>query len=72
VRLVVSDTGPLNYLILIGEIDLLPGLFEKVVLPTAVKSELANRKAPSFVKDWIASLRAWVEVRQAPQPRTLS
>jgi predicted nucleic acid-binding protein len=35
VRLVVSDTGPLNYLILIGEIGLLPALFEKVVLPAA-------------------------------------
>ena len=29
-RLVVADTGPLNYLVLIGSVDLLPKLFEKV------------------------------------------
>jgi predicted nucleic acid-binding protein len=29
VQLVVADTGPINYLILIGHIDLLPQLFEK-------------------------------------------
>ena len=40
-RLVIADTGPLNYLILIGHIDLLPVLFEKVVLPASVQSELA-------------------------------
>jgi hypothetical protein len=30
VRLVVSDTGPLNYLVLTGDIALLPQLFERV------------------------------------------
>jgi predicted nucleic acid-binding protein len=66
VRLVIADTGPLNYLILIGHIGLLPVLFEKVVLPTTVQSELASRKAPPFVRDWVANLPAWVEVREAP------
>jgi len=28
-RLVVADTSPLNYLVLIGQVDLLPSLFEK-------------------------------------------
>ena len=65
-RLVIADTGPLNYLILIGHIGLLPVLFEKVVLPTTVQSELASRKAPPFVRDWVANLPAWVEVREAP------
>jgi len=66
VRLVIADTGPLNYLILIGQIELLPVLFEKVVLPTVVQSELASRKAPPLVRDWVASIPAWVEVREAP------
>lgn len=65
-RLVIADTGPLNYLILIGHIGLLPVLFEKVVLPTTVQSELASSKAPPFVRDWVADLPAWVEVREAP------
>jgi predicted nucleic acid-binding protein len=66
VRLVIADTGPLNYLILIGHIDLLPALFEKVVLPTAVQSELASSKAPPLVRHWIANLPAWLDVRDAP------
>jgi predicted nucleic acid-binding protein len=65
-RLVIADTGPLNYLILIGHIDLLPLLFEKVLLPTTVQSELASSKAPPFVQHWIANRPAWVEVREAP------
>ena len=64
-RLVIADTGPLNYLILIGHIDLLPVLFEKVVLPVTVQSELASGKAPPSVRHWVASLPAWVEVREA-------
>jgi predicted nucleic acid-binding protein len=44
VRLVVADTGPINYLILIGCIELLPGLFEKVILPPPMQAELAARK----------------------------
>jgi predicted nucleic acid-binding protein len=66
VRLVIADTGPLNYLILIGHIDLLPVLFEKVVLPTTVQSELASSKAPPFVRHWIGDPPAWLEVREAP------
>jgi len=66
VRLVIADTGPLNYLILIERIGLLPVLFERVVLPTTVQSELASRKAPPFVRHWIANLPAWLEVRDAP------
>jgi predicted nucleic acid-binding protein len=66
VRLVIADTGPLNYLILIGYIGLLPDLFEKVILPTAVQRELASSKAPVLVQDWIADLPLWAEVREAP------
>jgi len=51
---------------LIGRIDLLSVLFKKVVLPTAVRRELASAKAPSPVRSWIADLPAWVEVRNAP------
>ena len=65
-RLVIADTGPLNYLILIGHIDLLPVLFEKVVLPATVQSELASGKAPFFVRHWVGNLPAWLEVRDAP------
>lgn len=68
-RLVIADTGPLNYLILIERIDLLPALFEKVILPTAVQSELSSNKAPRPVQHWIANRPAWVDVREAPVSR---
>ncbi len=62
-RLVIADTGPLNYLILIGHLDLLPALFEKVILPSTVQNELASRKAPAEVREWIAKPPAWLEVQ---------
>ena len=39
---VVSDTSPINYLIRIGEIDLLPKLFGEVLIPPAVLQELQH------------------------------
>ena len=63
-QLVIADTGPVNYLILIGHIDVLPALFEKVILPAVVRDELNHRKAPPAVRQWIAAPPPWVEVRQ--------
>ena len=65
-RLVVADTGPLNYLVLIGEIDLLPKLFEKVLAPEAVRDELTSRKAPESIRAWLAQLPAWLEFHPDP------
>ena len=56
----------MNYLILIGQIGLLPILFEKVVLPAIVRDELGSSKAPPEIRHWIANLPEWVEVRDAP------
>jgi predicted nucleic acid-binding protein len=63
VRLIVADTSPINYLILIGHIDILEQLFEKVFMPTAVRDELADTEAPSAVREWIATPPAWLEIR---------
>jgi predicted nucleic acid-binding protein len=66
VRLVIADTGPVNYLVLIGSIDLLPALFDKVILPSAVQAELKGPDAPLSVRNWIADLPAWVHVHETP------
>jgi len=66
VRLVIADTGPINYLILIGHVDLLPRLFERVVLPSAVQAELANSLAPPAVQRWIADFPAWRSHKRQP------
>jgi hypothetical protein len=46
VRLVITDTTPLNYLILIGHIEVLSLLFDKVIVPSTVRDELCHPKAP--------------------------
>lgn len=61
-RLVVADTGPINYLILIGHVDLLARLFERVALPKAVERELFDLDAPSPVRSWIAAPPSWLEI----------
>ena len=66
-RLVVADTGPLNYLVLIGESDLLPKLFEKVFVPTGVHEELTDARTPEAVRRRVLSLAAWFEVRAVRQ-----
>jgi predicted nucleic acid-binding protein len=66
VRLVIADTGPINYLILIGHIDLLPRMFERVVLPAAVQTELSNPLAPPSVQRWIADMPTWLEIASEP------
>ena len=45
-RLVVADTSPLNYLILIEAVEILPMLFEQVLVPAAVHNELADVDTP--------------------------
>lgn len=64
-RLVIADTSSINYLLLIGYIDILPALFEKVIVPAAVCEELKHPKAPAFVRNWAGNPAAWVEVRPA-------
>jgi predicted nucleic acid-binding protein len=49
-------------LVLIGHIDLLPRLFSRVILPTAVEEELRNIGAPAAVRAWIGNPPAWLEI----------
>lgn len=62
----VADTSPLCYLILIGEIDLLPKLFAEVFAPEAVIAELLHSDAPDAVRDWASHLPSWIHVLKAP------
>jgi predicted nucleic acid-binding protein len=61
-RLVVADTAPLNYLVLIGHVDLLSMLFEKVFVPELVIEELRHTDAPDVVRQWAISPPTWIEV----------
>jgi len=61
--IVVSDTSPLNYLILIDYQDVLPILFGQIIISQAVLDELQHTKTPEKIKNWIAAKPAWLDVR---------
>jgi predicted nucleic acid-binding protein len=61
--LVVSDTSPLCYLLLIDQIDLLPKIYGRVVIPQAVRDELADERSPQLVKSWIEQPPDWLEIQ---------
>ena len=63
--IVVSNTSPINYLVLIGEIDLLPVLFRQIVIPQAVLDELQKTGTPEAVKNWIGSRHDWLKIQNA-------
>jgi predicted nucleic acid-binding protein len=59
----VADTSPINYLILIGEIEILTKIYGRVVIPNAVREELQRLSAPEVVRNWTKQPPAWLEVR---------
>jgi len=61
--IVVADTSPLNYLVLIEEVGLLPAIFGNVLVPTSVFHELQHPRTSLKVREWVANLPVWVEVR---------
>ena len=60
--IVIADTSPINYLILIGAIDVLPALYQKIIVPTAVYNELQADETPHEVSSWTANAPEWFEV----------
>lgn len=58
--IVVSDTSSLSNLLIIGRLDLLKRIFGRVIVPTAVETELyaVDRNRREFLKqDWIEVVR---------------
>ena len=66
--IVVTDTSPLNYLILVGSVDVLPRLFSDVYTAPEVLRELTDPRAPPAVRAWAGSPPAWLRVL-APSTR---
>ena len=61
-RIVICDTSPLRYLVLIGQADLLPTLYGEVLIPEAVADELNQLATPETVRHWIAHRPAWLQI----------
>ncbi len=53
--LVVADAGPIHYLVLIGQIELVSALFDRISIPAIVRDELSRPQAPEVVRTWIAA-----------------
>jgi len=64
---VVSNTSPLNYLVLIGLQDILPALFGHVLIPEAVRHELGSPAAPQPVRDFLDTGPSWLDCRVVSQ-----
>jgi predicted nucleic acid-binding protein len=60
--IVIADTSPICYLLLIGQIDLLPRLYGQVVISTIVQAELAAAASPDIVRHWMAQPPIWLTV----------
>lgn len=64
--LVVADSSPVHYLVLIHQTDLFPKLFGEIIIPEQVARELSHPNAPQSVRDLIDHPPDWLKVR-SPQ-----
>jgi predicted nucleic acid-binding protein len=64
--IVVADSGPLHYLILLEQTELLPRFYGQVVVPEAVLRELTASKAPQSVREWLSKTPPWLRVQSVP------
>jgi predicted nucleic acid-binding protein len=67
VIVVVADTSPLNYLIQINCDHVLPALYERVFVPTAVVEELDHPKSVVAVRAWLTRLPSWLVVERVAE-----
>jgi predicted nucleic acid-binding protein len=61
--LVVADSSPLNALVRVQQVNILPVLFTSVTIPPEVQAELSDPRAPDIVRQFIALPPAWLHVR---------
>ena len=62
--IVIADTAPIKYLVLIGEQNILPTLFGQVIIPKSVLRELLATATPEAVRQWVTNPPQWLEIRQ--------
>ena len=61
--IVVSDTSPLNYLILTETVHVLTAIFGRVYAPSAVVKELSHPRSPEAVRTWASGPPEWLTVQ---------
>ncbi len=60
--IVVADTSPLNYLVLLGHIEILAKIYAEVVVPQTVLDELQDSDSQAEVRAWFSAPPAWLQV----------
>jgi predicted nucleic acid-binding protein len=66
--IVVSDNSPLQYLLLIGCVDVLPALYKEIVTTPEVIQELRHPGTPQPVREWLDSMPPWLTIES---PKTI-
>ena len=61
--IIVSDTSPLNYLILVKQDHVLPLLFSRLITTPEVILEMRATGAQEAVRHWATQPPAWLEVQ---------
>lgn len=64
--IVVADSGPLHYLILLDQTELLSRFYGQVIVPEAVLRELTSGRAPQPVREWLSKPPFWLRVQAVP------
>ncbi len=54
---------------LIGAAEILPSMFDRVVIPPAVASELLHARTPELVRSWMSSPPSWLEAHSPTLPK---
>jgi predicted nucleic acid-binding protein len=61
--LVVADSSPLHYLILIDHVNLLRSVYGTVTIPTSVANELKHINAPRVVREFVGKPPEWLLIQ---------
>ena len=69
--IVVSDTTPINYLLLLKKEFILPALFSRVIVPGEVLREMMHPNAPEIVRTWASTPANWVEIMEPVWPKPI-
>lgn len=60
--IVVADSSPLHYLILLEQADILRRLYGSVLIPDAVAAELSAAGSPRNISAWMSHHPSWLRI----------
>ena len=64
--IVLADTSPIRYLIVLKKESILPALYDRIAIPPAVLRGLSALQAPPEVQRWASNPPQWLKVEPTP------